>query len=100
MIKKVTLNYFMDRFRAFDRYDNFGYEGLKALFEYIEQYEDETGKQIELDVTALCCDYKKYDSLEEFNQEYGEEFESLDEVRDKTDVIEIEGSNAFIIQRY
>lgn len=100
MIETVGQCDFMDRFRAFDRYDNFGYEGLKALFEYLEEYEDSTGEQIELDVIALCCDYTMYDSLEDFNKEYGEEFESLDEVRDNTTVIEIEGSDAFIIQCY
>ena len=46
--------------RAFvdaDRKENFSYEGLNALFDYLEDYEEQTGQEIELDVIALCCDY-------------------------------------------
>ena len=99
MIETVYLNDFIDRFRAYDRYDNFGYEGLKALFEYLEEYEDSTGEQIKLDVIALCCDYTMYENLEEFNKEYGEEFESIDKVENNTTVIRVD-DEAFIIQCY
>jgi hypothetical protein len=46
--------------RAFvdaNRRDNFSYEGLNALFDYLEDYEEQTGEEIELDVIAICCDY-------------------------------------------
>lgn len=39
------------------RPNNFSYEGLNALFDYLEDYEEQTGEEIELDVIALCCDY-------------------------------------------
>jgi hypothetical protein len=48
--------------RAFvdaDRKYNFSYEGLKVLFDYLEDYEEQTGEEIELDVIALCCDYSE-----------------------------------------
>lgn len=48
--------------RAFidaDRKENFSYEGLKALFDYFEEYEESTGEEIELDVIAICCDYNE-----------------------------------------
>lgn len=56
---KTTLTFsgFRDTFRAYERMDNFSYEGAKALFEYLEQYEEDTGEELELDVIALCCDY-------------------------------------------
>jgi hypothetical protein len=53
----VTFNDFVDAFKAYDRYDNFGYDGLKIIFDYLEQYEEETGEEIELDVIAFCCDF-------------------------------------------
>lgn len=99
MIAAVNFNDFVDAFRAFDRYNNFGYEGLKALFDYLENYEEETGESYELDVIALCCEYTMYENLEEFNKEYGEEFTSLEQVQDHTQVIEVD-DNAFIIQCY
>lgn len=56
---KTTLTFsgFRDAFRAYERIDNFSYEGAKALFEYLEQYEEDTGEELELDVISLCCEY-------------------------------------------
>jgi hypothetical protein len=99
MIDTVTEWAFIDRFVAYDRLNTFGYDGCQALFEYLEQLEDDIGEQIELDVIALCCDYTRFESLAEFNEQHGEECESLDDVRDKTTVIEID-DDAFIIQNY
>jgi hypothetical protein len=47
--------------KAFDsmRPDNFTYDGLSALYDYLVQYEDETGEEIELDVIAICCDFSE-----------------------------------------
>ena len=59
--------------RAFvlaDRKDQFSYDGLKALFEYLEDFEDDMGEEIELDVIALCCDYSEYDSALECAKDY------------------------------
>ncbi len=61
---KQTVNKyeFEQAFRQADRYDNFGYAGLSALFDYLEEYESSTGEEIELDVISLCCDYSMHDS--------------------------------------
>ena len=53
----VNLQDFRDAFYRMGRKDQFSYEGLEILFNYIEELEQETGKEIELDVIALCCDY-------------------------------------------
>ena len=53
----VTFCDFCDAFRKFDRNDTFSYDGKKALFDYLEEVEQSTGEEIELDVIALCCDY-------------------------------------------
>jgi hypothetical protein len=48
--------------RAFvdaDRKENFSYEGLAVLFDYFEDYEEQTGEEIELDVIAICCEYNE-----------------------------------------
>jgi len=49
--------------RAFQecRPDNFSYDGLKVLFEYLEEYEMDTGDELELDVIGLCCDFAESD---------------------------------------
>jgi len=68
---KTTLNrsQFMDSFTAMDRYDQFGYDGLTVLFDYLESCEEDTGEEIELDVISLCCDYS-HDSIEDIAANY------------------------------
>lgn len=52
----VTRYAFYDAFKAI-RPNNFSYDGLDVLFEYLEQLEEDTGAEIELDVVGLCCDF-------------------------------------------
>jgi hypothetical protein len=61
---KQTVNFsaFVDAFRAHDRYDQFGHSALRALFDYLEELEQDIGEEWELDVIALCCDWTAYPS--------------------------------------
>lgn len=95
----VRFSDFVDRFHNFGRADQFSCEGLRALFDYLEEYSE----QIELDVVALCCNYTEYRNLEEFQNEYGEEYQSIEDVQDKTTVLSCpssDNSNAFIVQAF
>ena len=112
--------------RAFidcNRENSFSYAGKKALFDYLEEYEEETGEEIELDVIALCCEYTEYENVEEFIQAYDDSYivwetepeeadeeneaiegvidyeATIDKIRDYTQVIDIDGSS-FIIQDF
>jgi len=90
---------FRDRFLQSSNYkNNFSYEGLTALFEYIEELEDDIGEEIEFDMIALCCEYSEYDDLEDFNEQYSHEKDgyTLDDIRDETIVIEIPNTERFI----
>ena len=93
MIDTVTQTEFVDRFVKIDRENNFSYWGRVALFEYFEQYEEDTGEQIEFDPIAICCEYTEYESLDELNDVYGKKFEDLDEVSDYTPVIPVRKLN-------
>ena len=62
MIESVNKYDFQDAFRRVGRNDQFSYDGQRALFDYLEEYEEDTGEQIELDVIALCCDFSEHDS--------------------------------------
>ena len=103
---KKTINEieFINEFEKMNRGNNFSMEGKKALFEYIEQYEEETGEEIELDIIALCCEYTEYKTAIECAKNYNEfalsdnelseekaEEEAIDFLRDRTAVIEFEG---------
>jgi hypothetical protein len=99
MKQTVTESMFIDSFMGGYK-DNFSYEGKKALFEYLEMLEDSCDEhEMELDPIAFCCEYSEYQSLSELNDEYSEEFETLDDVSDMTCVIPID-DDRFIIQCY
>ena len=57
---KQTINktQFHDAFQAL-RPDNFSYEAVDLLSDYFEEYEKDTGEEIELDVIAICCDFSE-----------------------------------------
>jgi hypothetical protein len=57
MIQTINLYDFRDAFKRYGRGEQFSYEGLELIFDYIEEYEDSTGEQVELDVVALCCEW-------------------------------------------
>ena len=99
MKQSINMYDFERAFKNFER-DNFSYDGLKALFEYLEEYEEDTGEEVELDVIALCCDYMEYDSLKEYNDDYGTKYSEIDAIQDDTTLIKIDGGNGFIIQQY
>ena len=98
MIQTINEYQFADAFKSI-RPDHFSYEGLKALYDYLEDYEDSTGEQIELDVIGLCCEYVEYEDLETFQEDYSEEYESIEEIEQATTVIMID-DDAFIIQAF
>jgi len=99
MKQSVNMYDFERAFKRFER-DNFSYDGLKALFEYLEDYEEDTGEEVELDVIALCCDYMEYDSLKEYNDDYGTKYSEIDAIQNDTTLIKIDGLSSFIIQQY
>ena len=52
-----SVHQFREAFRLAGRMDQFSYEGLEVLFDYLEELSEGTGETIELDPVALCCDY-------------------------------------------
>lgn len=97
---KTTVNFYSFR-QAFEdlRPNNFSYEGLTALFEYLEEHEQETDTEIELDVIAICCDFTEYEDFKDLQSSYPD-INSMEELRDHTTVIEIDGGSGFIIQNF
>jgi hypothetical protein len=99
MKQSINEYQFRDAFHKMGRGEQFSYDGLTALYDYLEQYEDDTGQEIELDVIALCCDFTEYDSLAEFREDYGEDYETIEDIQYDTSVIMID-EDSFIIQRF
>ena len=107
----VTETQFKDAFKNYGREDNFSYDGLTALFEWFEEYEESTGVEVEFDCIAICCDFSEHESAIECISDNGyavdytgcneeEEQEAALEYlnNDNTCVIEFEGG--IIIQAF
>ena len=83
----VNSSQFHTAFHNADRKEQFTYQGLNALFERLESLAEDTGEPMELDVIAICCDYCEYSDLDEYNQAYGTEHTSWEDVAEETTVI-------------
>lgn len=87
MKQTIDRQMFIRAFYDCGRNNDFSHKGLNALFDYLEEYEDSTGEQIELDVIALCCDYRE-ETLSAVLKEYN--LESLAELVNNTTVIMVD----------
>ena len=95
MIMTLTEHDFIDLTNRYSQHkDNFSYEGKKALFNYLEELEEDTSDTIEFDFIALCVDYSEYDNLEDLLSEYyneenlSEPLYFLDCLKEDTEIIE------------
>ena len=98
MKQDITKSGFMDRFRDMGRGDQFSYDGLSALYDYLVDLEEQCDMEIELDVIALCCEYTEYENLEELQRDYSD-IENMEDLENHTTVIKVD-SDSFIIQQY
>ena len=98
MKKSVSITDFMDAFEK-TRPANFTYEGLECLYNYLIDYEQDTGTEIELDVIEFCCDYSEYKDLEEYKKNYSS-INSVKDIQDATIFIPIFKTGRFITQNH
>ena len=91
MKQNIDFNQFREAFYDAGRSDTFSLSSLEAIFDYLE----ENYTNYELDVIALCCEFRE-DTLEDLNDRYG-----LVDVADYTDsqgCIEYEYFNAAVLK--
>ena len=69
-MKKTLTTYDIANELMQDDNANWSRAGAFALAEYFEQYKDDCGEDIELDVVAIRCDFSEYSSLESWADEY------------------------------
>ena len=91
-----------------DKDGGWSYAGARALVEYLENLEDDTGEEIEFDRVALRCDFSEYPNAREAAEEYGWEPEDADSedaeeaalewLNDRTTVISFNGG--VIVQQF
>jgi len=76
-----------------------------TMAQYLEEYEESTGVEIELDPVAIRCEYRVI-TLDEAVREYqipphlDDDGEVLEWLQDRTEVIETDIDNTYIIQEF
>ena len=107
---KQTINEhaFVSAFADMGRQDQFSVAARRALFQWFEELEQDTGEETELDVIAICCDFSEHKTALAAATEYGfkadpedpqmAEEAALDYLRDRTTVLE--AGESFVIQSF
>lgn len=98
IVDTLTRFRFVDEFKKI-RPDNFSYEGLHALFDYLENLSYDMGEPIEFDPIGICCDFAEYESFKQFQEDYSD-IEDFDQLFNETTVISLEDSDGFIIRQF
>lgn len=97
MKTNVTIFNFVDAFASMNRGNNFSHQGLQALYEYLEEVDE----NYELDVIALCCEFTEFGDLKEFQAAYDEEdYPDTESIQEVTTYIDIAGTSSFIVQDF
>ena len=97
--KTIDIYDFRAAFTDYDRADQFSYDGLGALFDWLDELSADTDTPYELDVIGLCCEFTEYSNLTEIKDIYSNtEINNIDDLYDNTIVIEFDGG--IIIQDF
>ena len=97
MIYEINKTEFIEAFSKWhggDYKNNFSYEGLDAMYDYFDEIEE-----YELDMVGICCNYSEYENLAEIQEQYAD-IETVDDLRELTEVIEIPNTEKLIIAGY
>lgn len=94
MKQEITKSMFRDAFTHAGRKEQFSYNALGALYDYLEEA---LGEDYNLDVIALCCEFIEA-TLEEVKNAYPN-IESFAELEEQTTVIPV-SDGVVIYQQY
>ena len=77
MKQTIDLYAFRNAFYKMGRKDSFSWEGLKILFDYLEELEMATGEEMELDVISLCGEFTE-STIDDLISEYDIDISNCD----------------------
>jgi hypothetical protein len=97
IVKEVTRQDFHNSFREMGREDNFSIEGRDLIYDWLDDYQL---ADYELDVIGICCEFAEYENLKEFQNDYGEEYTSIESIEEATTVLRNSNSNLFVIIQF
>jgi predicted ArsR family transcriptional regulator len=74
---EVTKHSFIDAFKLSSRKDQFSYDALGIIYDYLDELSESTSENIELDIVAICCEYAE-SSLSAIASDYDIDLEGLE----------------------
>ena len=79
---KTTVDFsdFVDGFQKIGRENQFSYDGLITLFNFLENLEEEIGEEIEFDPIGICSEFTE-STLDDINNDFDMNFKSLSAAR-------------------
>jgi hypothetical protein len=95
MRQEITESQFVDEIVG-DEYNSMSYEGARALYEYLEELEDNGGEEMSFCKADIRYQYTEYENIEEVQEDY-DDIKTLADLKDRTVVIEIPKSEKLII---
>ena len=105
----VYLDDFRAAFNRAGRGDQFSYEGLELIYDYIDEYERDSGEEIELDVIGICCEWSE-DSPENIARSYDIDISGMEDeqimsevlgfLRDETQVAGVTNANTIVYVQF
>ena len=95
MRQEITESQFVDEIVG-DEYNSMSYEGARALYEYLEEMEDNGGEEMSFCKADIRCQYTEYENIEEVQEDYND-IKTLADLKDRTVVIEVPKSEKLII---
>ena len=110
MFKRVSLQDFKQAFVDYGRENQFSDEALELIYNDQIAYEEGAGKEVELDVIAICCDYNEDTvsnvadqcdfALDEMDEDDDEEDFVVGKLRDETSVAGVTSDGNIVYRVY
>lgn len=91
----MTRHIFIDMMKN-QRPDNFTHEALNLLWDHFEEWEQDTGEEVEFDCISICCDFSE-DTPEAIAENYSIDTEGMTEGQALDEVMETLKTNGAYI---
>lgn len=82
----MTRHIFIDMMKS-QRPNNFTHEALNLLWDHFEEWEQDTGEEVEFDCISICCDFSE-DTPEAIAENYSIDTEGMTEGQALDEVME------------
>ena len=97
IVQTLSKSSFIDAFTHSSRKEQFSYDALEAIFEYMEDYSNDTGENVEFDIVGICCEWAE-EGWEGIAKDYVVDLSDCESEQDKIEAVYdfLNGNTQFI----